>query len=414
MKIAWICHLSNQEIREHLTMDKCSLKAIVRRIVGVSALSDFAPWNSHAIKEFERFEDVELHIISPHARIVGVQEFQINGVFYHFFSPDNETFVEWILNRIRRKESRNFTQNAQTICNLVNQIQPDIIHMIGAENPYYGESALVLPNSIPFIVSLQTLMADPAFFDNYPISQESYNYRTNVEKEILRRADYIGTQVEHFQSIIRNLVKPEAKFLDMKLAVGEDVNITNAKKQYDFVYFAADISKAADYAIEAFALTQNMHPDITLHIVGGYDNAYKEQLDLRIAELGLKGIDFTGKLATRDDVITEIRKAHFALLPLKIDMIAGTIREAMANGLPVITTITPATPNLNEKRQSILLSEKGDFHAMANNMCSLLENNTLVKELQKNAVTTLQERYNNADAMRKWVEAYQHVLKEWH
>ncbi len=410
IKIAWICHLTNNQIREHLQFDNCSLRAIIRRLANAPALSDFAAWNSNAIKEFEHFEDIELHVISPHPRIAGVQEFQINGIYYHFFSADSETFLEWVQNRLQKKEPQGFVKNSRIICTLIEKIQPEIIHMIGAENPYYGESALLLPRNIPFIITPQTLLADPAFFDNYYISQAAYNYRAKIEKEIIQRADYIGTQLEHFRTIICDLIKPDAKFLDMTLAVGEDVSIQNSDKQYDFVYFAINISKAVDYAIEAFTLAQKRSPNITLHIVGGYDSFYKNQLDLRIAELELKGIDFTGELPTRDDVIIEIQKARFALLPLKIDLISGTIREAMAHGLPVVTTITPATPSLNESRQSVLLSAKGDYQAMADNMCALMESDVLAMKLQENAFITLQEQYDNTTAMKKWVEAYKKIL----
>ena len=119
-------------------------------------------------------------------------------------------------------------------------------------------------------------------------------------------------------------------------------------KLYDFVYFAADISKAVDYAIEGFAIAKKSFPNITLHVVGGYSDSYMQTLRDKMQELGLgQEVDFTGKLLTHDDVLAEIRKAKFALLPLKVDLIAGTIREAMSNGLPVVTTVTPVTPTLN-------------------------------------------------------------------
>ena len=98
-----------------------------------------------------------------------------------------------------------------------------------------------------------------------------------------------------------------------------------------------------------------------------------------------KNVIFCGPLPTHDDVIKQIRKSRFAILPLKIDLISGTIREAMANGLPVVTTITPATPKLNETRESVLLSEKGDFKAMAENMLWLINDNEVAIKLKKNS-----------------------------
>ena len=54
----------------------------------------------------------------------------------------------------------------------------------------------------------------------------------------------------------------------------------------------------------------------------------------------------------------------------------------MAYGLPVITTITPGTPKLNDNRESVLLSPIGNHQAMADNMIKLLENKDLVENEQ--------------------------------
>ena len=412
LKVVWICHLSNPQIREHIKFSKWSLSAIIRRILGKTSNSDYAQWNTNAIHEFEKFQDIELHIVAPFFNISGVQEFKMNGIYYHFFHTEDDNIIKMLYYKLSRKIKKSYTKNSKRIINIIDKINPDIIHLIGAENPRYGESVLYLKNKIPLIVSLQTLMCDPNFKDNYPISQESYNYRSELEQKIIIKADYVGTKIDYFKQIIYKKIDPTISFLDMGLAVGEEITIDNYNKEYDFVYYAADISKAADYALEAFAIAKNLHPDITLHIVGGYNNNYITRIKNRMNELGLGDeIDFTGLLATHDDVIKEVRKARFAILPLKIDLISGTIREAMANGLPVVTTITPDTPQLNEKRESVLLSEKGDFKAMAENMCRLLENKDLAERIRQNAAITISEKYSNTAFMNEWRERYYEIIK---
>lgn len=415
LKVVWICHLSNPRIREYIKFSKWSLSAIVRQLLGKTSITDFAQWNANAIREFEKFEDVELHVVAPFFNISGIQEFKINGIYYHFFHTEDDNIVNKLYYKLSKKIKTSYSKNSKRIINIIDKINPDIIHLIGAENPYYSESVLYLNNKIPLIVSLQTLMNDPNFKNNYPISQEVYNYISELEQKIIVRADYIGSKVEHFRAIIREKINPNAKFLDMTLAVGEDIAINDYKKEYDFIYYAADISKAVDYALEAFAIAKQKYPNITLHIVGGYSSDYIERIKNRMNELGLGDeIDFTGRLATHDDVIEEVRKARFAVLPLKVDLISGTIREAMANGLPVVTTITPATPELNVMRKSILLSEKGDFKAMADNMCKLLSDAGYAKQLQQNAAQTVYEKYSNETAMKEWRERYYEIVKNNH
>ena len=406
IKIAWICHFSNAEVRNELSFNSQAKQR---------ATKDYSQWNTNAINEFKKFEDVELHVISPHAGInSNVQEFVKDGIHYHFFRSEDDRFIF----RLKRKifkgkyQTPEYKGNTRTILSIINDIKPDLIHLIGAENPNYSISALSMPKDIPFIVTLQTLMIDPDFHKNYPTTKQMYDYRSGIERAVIQRTDYVTCRAQRFKDVLKEQFNPPLKILNMALIVGEKVNTTECEKEYDFVYFAKEIEKAADWAIEAFALAHKKHPKITLNIVGGYAAQTKQKLDKRLAELDILGnVSFTGSLPSHDDVINQVRKARFALLPLKIDLISGTIREAMANGLPVITTITPATPKLNENRKSVLLSEKGDFDNMASNMIDLLDNEELYNTLQANGYATVRERYDNGIEASLWREAYYAVLK---
>ena len=411
IKIVWICHLSNAQVRAKLKFKKLTPLSILRRLRGQVDLSDFAIWNTNAILEFEKFKDVGLHIIAPYYNIGGIQEFEINSIHYHFFEPEDDNLISIIKSKVQKKIKTSYNKNSKVINALILKVKPDIVHLIGAENPYYGESVLTLSHKAPLIISLQTLMSEPNFYKNYPITKELYDYRASIEAKIIKRADYIGSKVEVFRKIIKESIHPSARFLDMNLALGEKVTITKVDKLYDFVYFAADISKAVDYAIEGFAIAKKSFPNITLHVVGGYSDSYMQTLRDKMQELGLgQEVDFTGKLLTHDDVLAEIRKAKFALLPLKVDLIAGTIREAMSNGLPVVTTVTPVTPTLNDNRESLLLSEIGDLEKMAENMCRLIVDNELAHTLSTNALKTIDERYSNSANMHEWRDNYYAIL----
>ena len=406
IKIAWICSVSNAEVRNELQYKTYAKER---------ATKDFAQWNTNAINEFKKFDDVELHVISPHPGInTNVQEFTKDGINYHFFRSEDDRFIF----RLKRKFLKGkyltpkYNKNTSTTLSIINKIKPDIIHLIGAENPYYSLSALSMPKDIPLIVTLQTLMIDPDFYKNYPITKQMYDYRSGIERAVLQKADYITCRAQRFKDVLKEQFNPALKILDIALIVGEKINTAYCKKEYDFVYFAKEIEKAVDWAIETFALAHKKHPEITLNIVGGYTTHTKQELDKRLAELCISDkVSFTGSLPSHDDVIKQVRKSRFAILPLKIDLISGTIREAMANGLPVVTTITPATPTLNENRKSVLLSEKGDFNNMANNMLDLLNNEEMYKTLQANGYATIRERYDNSIEANLWREAYYAVLE---
>ncbi|MBQ3190976.1 MAG: glycosyltransferase family 4 protein [Bacteroides sp] len=416
IKVVWICGFSNLKIRDHLQFEKYTLNILLRKLFKKNCnVSDYGVWNTNAIKEFENFNDIELHVISRHKFLSKkVQAFKLNNIYYHFYKPEDESICAGIRKKIQRnKYYSSYDKNSRIINEIINQINPDIVHLIGAENPQYSSSVLQLDKKYPLLVSLQTLMADPEFYNNYPISKEIYDYRCRIEASVLKKATYICTIGKKFQDIILNEISSEAKFLKIKLAVGEEINKCNnqTNKSFDFVYFALNINKAADYAIESFAIAHQRHNGITLNIVGEYDLSYKEKLDKRIKELGIENnVFFSGKLPLHEDVLMQIQKSKVALLPLKIDIISGTIREAMANGIPVVTTITPGTPLLNKDRKSVLLSPIGDHNAMANNMIRVLKDEILAKELIQNSFITVSERYDNKKAMSDWFRAYRAIF----
>ena len=411
LKVALICDFSNPKVQSYIEFQINIFEKFARKIKKLpfeptELAAEHGVWISNAITEFEKMSDeVELHVISPHGWIKRhFQEFELNNVFYHFVLNEDGLILQRLLHKLIPSSSfSNYKINRKYIKMFINKIKPDIVYMSGAENPHYSLSALDIPQSIPLVVHLQTLMSDPSFEKNYPIDHNRYLYRAQNELKVLQRANYIGTNVEKYINLIKKSLIPNSITLAMRLAVGEDIKPDNTiEKKYDFVYFAPNISKAVDIAIEGLGIFHKTNPNITLLVVGDYSEDYKNIIDKRIKELDLSdNIFFTGRLPSHQDVLNTIQTAKYALIPLKIDIISGTIREAMACGLPVVTTITEnGTPKLNEKRETVLLSEIGNHQALADNMQKLIDNPDIANRLMQNGTLTMQERYSNYAAVQ--------------
>lgn len=414
IKVALICLMSNSDIRDRLPLKMGTAEKLIRKACGKSTkpfLADMYIWNTNLIEEIRSYTDkVEMHVIAPYPYLAKpIYEYDDRGVYYHFFRNR-----EWdATHEIARKFfpfalDTSYKAYRKQISSFVQDIKPDIVHVVGIENPYYAAAGLDCPSSIPLMVQLQTLMIDPVFKENYPISEKSYQHRSSYERQLLERADYICTSVEHFVDIIDKNVNHHAKFINTVLPLAEPVNIDNdVRKEFDFVYYAANINKAADLAIEGFILASQQIPGITLDVVGAYDGDFKKQLEDRLESNGLLDkVTFEGRLPTHDDVLGQIRKSRFALLPLKIDLVSGTIRESMANGLPVITTITQGTPALNKDNENVLLSSIGDHQALAENMVRLYNDNQLQARLRSNGAEYMTKKFSNQVIVKKWVDTY--------
>lgn len=415
IKVVWVSHFSDTQLREHLHFDRFYYRLLLYRLNRKRLLvnHDYAPWIRNGINQFEQFNDIDLTVIHPHYGVSrGIQRFTSNGVKYVCFRSEDDNWFSYVLASLIKGYHSNYHRNSHIIVEEIKTIHPDIVHFIGAENPDYSLSALDVPSSILCLVSLQTLMSAPGYCDNYPINKDLYVFRSKVETDVIKRCDYIASDIKSFQQEITKRIKPDARFVELPLAVGVDIDLSCEEKLYDFVYFAGNISKAGDDAVEAFAIACKKHPNIVLNLSGDYTSEYKAALDERIRELGIeRNVIYSGSKASHEEVLLQIKKSRFALIPLKVDYISGTIREAMACGLPVVTTITQGTPKLNESRESVLLSEIGDYHSMAENICRLVENGELANMLRENALITIKDLYGNEAFMSKWREAYYSILE---
>lgn len=415
IKVVWVCSFSSPEIRSLLETKSASLlEKLAYRVVGKSLDEDrdFAIWDVNGIEEFEKFQEVDLHVVCAKRGLKHKeQNFDLRGVHYHFFRDENSTLLGKICRQLFTKNRALFAENRKNFSRIIAEIQPSIVHVIGAENPYYSLAALDVPEGIISIVQLQALLARVADTSTRPEEKRNYHYKGELEKHIFRKVDYIGTTVKDFIDYIRSEVKSDAKFLPLTLAMGQKIDKTIYEKQYDFVYWAASILKAGNFAIEAFILAYKENSSITLDVVGGYTEDFKAQLVERLKTVGAENaVTFEGMLPSHEDVLQQIKKSRVALLPLKIDLVPNTIHEAMANGLPVITTRTDGTPNLNIKRHTVEITEQGDFQGMADNMLAVLKDEKRYNELRENGFLTESEHDSNEIRMKKWLNAYKEII----
>ncbi len=418
IRVAMLCTFSNSVVRERIPPRINIIEFFLRYITRRSATNMFvdkAQWNTNAINELKKRSEIELHVVFDWKRMPkDIISFQNEGVHYHAFKDENTTFFNMLRRIIRGKKYHNFSQqNTKRILRIIEEIRPDIVHLIGAENPRYSEAVLELDSRYPLIVTLQTLMLEPEFIERYPIEEYEYIYRSSIEKAVLKRANYITSGVPRYIDYIKNNIDTKAKLLDtIDLALAEEAKPFDVAKEYDFVYFASDIEKAFDLVIDAVNIVRHKYPILRVNVSGGYNVEYKASVDMRLSDLGCSScFFFTGLQDNHENVLRQICKSRFALLPLKADFISGTIRESFSMGLPVITTVTEGTPTLNEKRVTVLLSEIGDSKALADNMIELMSNSKLAEELRHNGFLYMKENYpSNNQRIDKWVIEYKNIV----
>jgi colanic acid/amylovoran biosynthesis glycosyltransferase len=174
--------------------------------------------------------------------------------------------------------------------------------------------------------------------------------------------------------------------------------------------------KGFEYAIRAIAILVKEFSDIEYNIIG--DGPLRNNLDSLISILNLKNkVNILG-YKTREEIIKLLRKSDVLLAPSVTakngdqEGIPIVIMEAMAIGLPVISSYHTGIPELVlDGKSGFLVSEK-DVNGIAAKIKYLIKNPEKRIKLCKKARDTIEKYYNVDILNKKLVDIYYSLLKD--
>lgn len=372
---------------------------------------DFAPWVTNLIREFEKFEDIELHIIAPFTGLKQLMfECKLNNIQYHFFQPTVPLlYIQY--SKLNIFGNFRFVIHRYFVMHFLKQIKPDIVNLIGTENPYYSITTLDIKD-IPVYVSVQTVYTNPY---RLRFSGSCIKLNWDLELKIHQKEIYFGCAGRmHRDLILRN--NPNAIVFKMFFPIEKPMKVIRVPKIFDFVFFAGVTKKkGVEDAISALAIVRKTKNNVRLNIVGTCSADYKNLLIKKIHDLNLEeNILFTDYFPNHADMHQHVVQANFAVLPVKLDVIPSSVIEAICLDLPVVTYKTTGTPYLNRDEESVLLSEIGDISGLAKNMTALLNSSSLAEKLRNNARAFIGREFDNAVSARRLVGNYRSVIDHYH
>jgi glycosyltransferase involved in cell wall biosynthesis len=111
--------------------------------------------------------------------------------------------------------------------------------------------------------------------------------------------------------------------------------------------------KGVDILLRAFKRAFHASPAYALHIVG--EGPFRKDLEILRDYLGLKDtVHFLG-IATKPEVLRQLDRSHVFVFPSRFETFGVAIIEAMARGLPVISTICGGPEFIVKKEHGLLV-----------------------------------------------------------
>jgi glycosyltransferase involved in cell wall biosynthesis len=360
-KVVWLCHFSNALVQSKLK---------VRRNI-----SEFAPWIAASIKQLEFSENIELHIISPHEYISGVRKFNINNVNYYFYNPFIPIWGRHWPDIFRFDYWSNFYFSKRITKRLVDKIQPDIIHLHGAENAYYSSTVFQFIERYPVILTIQGFISKTLEQGSKIIGK-----RIQVENEIIEK---IPNAVVRTQSMADELQKrcPQVEqfHLHYPMLIPEPQKL---QKKYDLVFFARITKDKGifDY-IKAISKLKRQKQNIRACVIGS--GRMEDFMAIANADGLEENIDWIGFLPSQREVHDVVSQSKICVLPTYHDIISGTIVESLLLGIPVVAYDVGSIHEVNAEEEIVQLAPKGNIKDLVERIRKLLNDAKLYAQLSQ-------------------------------
>lgn len=162
--------------------------------------------------------------------------------------------------------------------------------------------------------------------------------------------------------------------------------------------------KRVQDVLKTFAIVNKTIPSHLL-LVG--DGPERESLEVLCRELKLcDRVHFVGKVRSTERVL-EI--SDLFLLPSETESFGLAALEAMAKGVPIISSNTGGIPEVNIHGKTGYLSNVGDVEDMAKNALVILETKSKYQKLSQGALARARE-FNLDAILNQYLEVYQKLV----
>lgn len=159
-------------------------------------------------------------------------------------------------------------------------------------------------------------------------------------------------------------------------------------------------------AIEAIARLQPEVPGLRVSIAGS--GPQEQELKALASALGLEEvITFTGRLPP-DEIAALYRDADVMINPTTVDNMPNSLLEAMASGLPIVTTNVGGIPYVVKDGVTALFVEPGDADGMANQVQRVLNDEPLYGRLVANGLEEVRQ-YAWPVVREQWLTLYRRL-----
>lgn len=160
--------------------------------------------------------------------------------------------------------------------------------------------------------------------------------------------------------------------------------------------------KGIDVLLRAWWQVAKQIPSARLLIIG--DGPLLSSLECLAESLGItSSVEFTG---FRANIVSQLQRAHIAVLPSRWEGMSNALLEAMSCGLACVATRVSGSEDLLQDGTYGMLVEPEDVLGLAEALLRLLQHPELAQSYGQHARHYVEQNYAFAQVMDKYIELY--------
>jgi len=257
-------------------------------------------------------------------------------------------------------------------------------------------------------------------FHGFDISKSKYTGNVSIYKTLFEKGDiflpvcgYLKNKLLEFgcdeeKITIHRMGIGLEKFRYRKSTINSSIRLLSVGRLIE--------KKGFSYSIEAVSRLTKDYPDLVYNIIG--DGRLRNELDKLIDKLNCgKNIKIHG-FKTNEGVARLFNSSDILLAPSVETQdgdgegIPNVLKEAMAVGLPVVSTSNFGIPELVKDGVSGYLVPEGDIDAITEKIMILIKNTKMREDMGANGRKYIEENYDIKKLNPRLLDIYERVVNE--
>ena len=307
---------------------------------------------------------------------------------------------------------KSFVRGFLLLCKTIRLKNPAIVHSFLPFSNFIGSLAGLISRAKYIITSRRGLI--------------KLNYLKKRWRLLDKISNFLSDKIiVNSEAIIDEMISVDSVDLDKVICIRNGINLEKFNiKDYCVSDMRSELSLSnSDFAWAKVAnfSTIKGHKDLInafknintkynskLFLIGKDNGTLNELKDLVIKQNLESKIKFLG---FREDIAEILLAMDGYICASHTEGFSNAILEAMASGLPIVATKVGGNSEIIKNEKNGLLVKSKDVNAITRAMTKIMEDSHLSQKLSKDALKTVNQKYNTKKMINSYIDVYKKAVK---